>query len=155
MPLQLCEGSHCCVREVQRSRVMKRGRTSAVRLVVGPPFSVLVASGDLFRAGRVWTIVNTAFMCASDTIMSHVHFVKKKYSFPHGIHYLPDFKPRFLQPPSTNQNDLDAVLNGAFGESCPGRKDSTETPAVKRRTEEPELGTAALSTQQADRITCT
>lgn len=78
-----------------------------VRLIKILPLLTLVLNGDTFHAGTAWTAANTAFMCAASTVRFQLHFVKEGYSLPKDGHYLPGFKPGFLQPSSTSQDDLD------------------------------------------------
>lgn len=126
-----------------------------VRLVKVRPFLVPVVNGDLFYAGPAYNDASTSFMCATDTITYHVYFVKGECSLPDGIHHLPDFKPRFLQPQSTNQDDLDTVMDAVCIKSFAVEEGSAEAFAAPRRSNEPELGSPAASTQQADRVICT
>lgn len=123
-----------------------------VRLVKVLPFLVLVVNGDVFHAGPPCLDANTAITCTADIIRFQVHLVKERYGLPDGVHYLPDFKPKILRPPSTSQDDLDSVADAVCGESPDVEKASTKAPAAAKRSHEPKLGSPAALPQQADRI---
>lgn len=78
--------------------------------------------------------------------------MKERYSLLDGIHILPNFKPRFLQPLSTNQDVFDPLVDAARDESPVVEKASTEALAAPRRSDKPELECPAALTQQTDRV---
>lgn len=117
MPIGIFEGSHRIVRAVHQSPVRKLRGVSVARLVIVPPFSELVANGDTFYTSPAWTNENMAFICLSDTIGYHVHFVEERYSLQGDIHYFSDFEPRYPQPPSTRQVELSPLMKAACGKS--------------------------------------
>lgn len=101
--------------------------------------SVLVVKGDIFHAVSAWRDADIAFTCAADTIRYHGHFVNEGYSLSDGIQRLPDFKPRFLDLPSANQDSLNTVLGAVCGESSALIEACTKAPSASRRSNEPEL----------------
>lgn len=113
-----------------KSPVMELERVSVVRLSKVMSFSVLVVNGDVFHPGSAWTDASTASTCAADTIGYPIHFVKKKNSLPDSIHYLLGIKSRFLKPPSTSQDDLQAVVDAVCYESLAVKEDGTKASAV-------------------------
>lgn len=60
----------------------------------------------------------------------HVLFVKKWWRLLDDMHYLPDFKPKFLQPMSTVEGEPDAVMDAVSQESFAVKEISTEVPAA-------------------------
>lgn len=76
-----------------------------------------------------------------------MRFVKKTYGLPDGIHYVPDSEPRFLKPPSSTQDDLDALMSAVGGESPVVEETSTGAFAPRGRSGEPELGSLAALMQ--------
>lgn len=120
MPLWICEGSHRSVRMVSEDRVGDLGRVSVVRLVTVPPFSVIVVSGDTFHAGPAWNDGGSSSVYGAESMRYHMHFVKEGYSLPDGIHFLPEFKPRFLLPSAADtENIADLEMNIQCEESIP------------------------------------
>lgn len=69
--------------------------------------------------------------------------MKERYSLPDLIHYFPDFKPGILQPPSTNQGDLNSLKDADCGGSTAVEDASTEASVPPRTSDEPELGNPA------------
>lgn len=104
-------------------------RITVVRSVKVPSFSVLAGNGDTFFAGPAWKDANAQYKCAADTIRYPVHFVPAGYRLPN----LLDIKPRFPQPPSTNQDDLYLAMDAVCEQSPATHEASTEAPAAKRR----------------------
>lgn len=49
LPLCVCDQSHSSARAVHQCQVKNLGHNTVVHLVVVPPFSVLVVSGDTFH----------------------------------------------------------------------------------------------------------
>lgn len=94
------------------------GHFSVVRLVRVPPFLVLVVNRDTLHSDHAWTGESTAWKSAAETINYHVQSVKEGYRLPDAIHYLSDLKARSSQPPSTAQDDSDAVAD-AFRDESP------------------------------------
>lgn len=97
----------------------------------------------------------TAFTRAADISSYHIFYMKKRCAFSDGIHCLPDFQPRFLQPPCTEQEDLDPFRNVVRGQLLVGGEARSEGFAEKRRSDKPELGSTASMAQQAGRATYT
>lgn len=114
-----------------------------------------VVNGGTIQAGPAWTGEGAVPTCAMDTIQYQAQLVKWEYSLSDVILYFPDFKPTFLQPPSTNENDLDPLMDASGCESCDVQEARNETPALPERLDEPELGSLAALTQQVDRVTHT
>lgn len=150
MRLRICAGSHRIALAVHQSRVKDPVRVRGVRLMKVLQFSKLVVDGNTFHDGPATTDANTAFRRAADTIKYHVHFVKERYSLPNGISYLPDFRSGFLQPPSTNQDDINATVDAVFGEYSAVEEASTEALAPRSKSDQPERRTSAALSQQAD-----
>lgn len=155
MPLQICGGSHRSVRAVHQCPAKKLGRVSVVRLVTVPPFLVVVVNGDTFHASSAWMGASTVFTCAADTDRYQVHFVKEGYSLLDGVRYVLDFKPRFLQSPSTGQDDLVQLVDSVCGESTVVEHASTKASVPPERFDETELGSSADLTPQGSRVTRT
>lgn len=116
MHLWICEGSHQSGPTVHQSQTKELGRVSVARLVKVPPIVVLAVSGDTLHAVPSWTDTLTAWRSAVDTIRYQVHFDKEAYSLPDSIHFLPEIKPGFLQPPSINEDDLGGIMGAVRGE---------------------------------------
>lgn len=95
------------------------------------------------------------FTRATDTIRYHVPFLKEWYSLPDGTHYLPGYKPKFLEPSCTSQDDLNAVIDNVRGECRAVRESNTDAFAEPRTSDEPEIEILAALTHQADLSTCT
>lgn len=151
IPLWVHEGSHRGVCVVHQNPVKKLRRVGVVGLVKVPPYSAVVVNGDLYHAGPTWTDASKSFTCVADTIRYHVHSVKAEYSFSDGIPYLWDSKPKLLEPSSTNQADLDAVLDTVCDESLAVEVASTETSTAPRGPNKPDLKSSGHLPQQADR----
>lgn len=128
------------------------GRTSAVRLVKVQPFSVQVVNGDNFHSGSDWTEANTTFAFSVETTRYHVHFVKEWCSLPDDIHYLPGFKLRLLQPPTTRQNDHNTFMDEARGESSVLEEASIEGSAPEKRSDQSKPEGSAALIKQFDRF---
>lgn len=52
-----------------------------------------------------------------ETITCHVHLAKEDDNLLDSTHYLPDFKPGFLQPPCTSPDDLNEITDAVRGDS--------------------------------------
>lgn len=61
-------------------------------------------------------------------------------------------RPGFLEPPSTSQDDRDAVIDAVLGRSPAVEEAIIEASAAPRGSDEPKLGSPAALTQKADRV---
>lgn len=115
MRLWMCEESHRSVRMVLQSHVKNSGPVSVVRLVKLPPYSGFIVDGDISHAGPVWSDEDMEGLNAVEIVRHHFHFVKKGYSLLNFMHFILDFKPRFLKPPSaTSKKGPHSVLEKAY-----------------------------------------
>lgn len=87
-----------------------------MRLVKVPPLSGLILNGNTLHAVLAWMDADIALPSANDTNRYHAHFFKEGYSLPDGTHYFFDIEVRFLELPSTLQDDFEAVLDAVCGE---------------------------------------
>lgn len=106
MRLWTCGGLHCSVRVVPRSGVKELGRVSVLQLQKVGSSSVIVVDGDIFDVRPAWSDEHMETLSAADPGRYRPHFVKKGYYLPDGIHFLPDFKPRFLKSLSASTEKL-------------------------------------------------
>lgn len=153
MPLKICESSHCSVGGVSQIQRKELISGSVVRLVEVRLSLMVVGNDDTLHWGPAWVGRGASFTCSADTKLYHVQLVKEGYSLPDGIHYLLDFKLRFLHPPPTNQNDLDPKMEAARRESLLVEQASTETSAETRKSDEPELESTKALTQRGSCFT--
>lgn len=109
----------------------------------------------MYHAGYAGTDANTAFTSVADSLKYHVHFVKERYSLPDGIRYLQSLKPRYLQPPSNTQDDIEAVIDAVCGEFSAIEKAITEALVSSRGWDVTEFGSSAALPQHADHGTRT
>lgn len=101
----ICEGSHKSVRQISESRLKDLGKSSIVRLVVIPPFSVIVVRGDAFHAGAASDDIPGFPVFGSASVRYHVHFVPEGYSLPDGIHLAQNFQPHFQKPADLSSDE--------------------------------------------------
>lgn len=80
----------------------------------------------------------TAFVCAADTATYHVGLFKEGGRFQVGIHHFPGSRAKCLQPASTGQNDLHALMYAVCGQSLAVEGDSVEASAHPRILDEPD-----------------
>lgn len=81
--------------------------------------------------------------CAVITIRYYAHFAEKEDSPPGDISCLQNCSPRFLQPPSVDQDELDAVLDAIYDESLAAERANAKASAASRKPDEPEPGSSA------------
>lgn len=119
---------------VPQSCEKKLGRLSAEWIVKVPPYSVIVGNGDNFHAAPARSDGDIEGLSAVDTVRYHVLFVKKRYSLPNAVHFVPDFKTRFLMPSSAGtENGPKSVLERAYSDFVPAQEDGTEDHAAPRQ----------------------
>lgn len=152
MTLWIFEGSNRSARAVHQSRVKELERDSVGRLLKVAPFLVVVVNVDTLHVGPAWTDANTALTYTAGTIRNYFHLVREVYSLPDRIRYLPGFKPKFLQPPSTSQDDLYQLMGAVCGESLAEEEAKAKTYAPPGRSDNPEPGSFTALARQVDRV---
>lgn len=68
-----------------------------MKLVKVPHYFKVVVGGDIFHPGPAWSDEGMKALSAVDTGRYRVHFVKKGYSLPAAVHFLPYFKRSSLE----------------------------------------------------------
>lgn len=105
--------------------------------------------GNTFHPGLALKDANATYTCGADTTEYHAKFVKKGYSLPKSIMYLPDPKPSLLQPSSTSQDELVAIMDTVCYKSPAVEEAGSKAPAERRPFDEPAPGNPAAPTQHA------
>lgn len=102
MALWICEGSHKTVRLIPCKRVGDLGKVSVVNLITIPPYSILVARGDVLHAGAGWNDKGSSAPTDGRSASYHATFVSSGYDLPDGLHLMKGFLPRFVVPVPAN-----------------------------------------------------
>lgn len=107
---------------------------SVVRLVKEPLYSVSVVSESTLHPVPASSDGCAEGASGTETMIYRAHFVKKRSSLSDAVHFLSDFKPRFLESFSAStEKGLHSVVEEAHSDNLLSGEDGTESRAVPRQ----------------------